>query len=277
MIDINGLRGFRVKSRKRASSPSLVCKRVGWPDNPWDEVDAIVRAASLGIRVPNVRRVVSLPEDDYAIIMDRICGKTLEQLWLTLGLWRSLWVGWQLRRVVRSLQTVKSQTTGGLRTGKTESVWIDGIHQPVPFATPAFFTDYLNWWLIRAPPSYCPPRPELLLKTPSHHVFIHQDLAPRNLIVDDSGRLWIVDWGRAGFYPSFMEALAIGNGPYTRDQKIRTLSPWLAWWGDIRWILVRWIAYGWHPEYRTQRSAMATVNYRSTRFRLLRPDVSADY
>ena len=32
-------------------------------------------------------------------------------------------------------------------------------------------------------------------------VFTHQDLAARNLILDDNGRLWVIDWELAGWYP----------------------------------------------------------------------------
>lgn len=36
-------------------------------------------------------------------------------------------------------------------------------------------------------------------------VLTHQDLNPRNIIVGDDGRLWLIDFGMAGFYPPWVE------------------------------------------------------------------------
>ena len=40
-------------------------------------------------------------------------------------------------------------------------------------------------------------------------VLTHQDLNMRNLIVGDDGRLWVVDWAWAGFYPRWFEFVAM--------------------------------------------------------------------
>lgn len=265
------------KETVRILSPSLVVKTIDWPDNPWDELHAIERAAAVGVRVPTVRRIVSLPDDAHAIIMDRITGQTLEQLWPTMGLRQTLRFGWDVRRVVVALRSLRSQSTGGLYTGKVISKWIQGINMPVQHAAPAVFTDYLNWWLMRACPSVCKPHPELLLRTPSHHVLVHQDLVPRNMIMDSSNRLWIVDWGRAGYFPAFMEALAMEDGPYSVDHELASSTSWSTWYSRLRWLLVRVVACGWHSKYTSFRSAMATVGHRSTRFRLERPVNSVRY
>ena len=36
-------------------------------------------------------------------------------------------------------------------------------------------------------------------------VFTHQDLNPRNIIVGEDGRLWLIDWAWAGYYPPWFE------------------------------------------------------------------------
>lgn len=39
-------------------------------------------------------------------------------------------------------------------------------------------------------------------------VLAHQDVAPRNLILDAQGKVWLVDWGYAGVYsPGFEQAV----------------------------------------------------------------------
>ncbi|OBT66617.1 hypothetical protein VE03_03943 [Pseudogymnoascus sp. 23342-1-I1] len=41
-------------------------------------------------------------------------------------------------------------------------------------------------------------------------VLTHQDIAPRNLILDASGRVWLLDWAFAGAYPGGFERVAMG-------------------------------------------------------------------
>ncbi|KAJ7635090.1 kinase-like domain-containing protein [Roridomyces roridus] len=40
-------------------------------------------------------------------------------------------------------------------------------------------------------------------------VLTHHDIHPHNLILDDAGTLWMVDWVGAGVYPEWWEALAM--------------------------------------------------------------------
>lgn len=44
-------------------------------------------------------------------------------------------------------------------------------------------------------------------------VFTHQDIAPRNLILDEKIRLWIVDRGCARVYPRGFEQAALREQP----------------------------------------------------------------
>ena len=36
-------------------------------------------------------------------------------------------------------------------------------------------------------------------------VLTHLDLHPGNIIVGDDGRVWLIDWEHAGFYPQWFE------------------------------------------------------------------------
>ncbi|KAM5499618.1 hypothetical protein McanMca71_006192 [Microsporum canis] len=40
-------------------------------------------------------------------------------------------------------------------------------------------------------------------------VLTHQDIAPRNLILDPKGKVWLIDWGDAGIYPEGFEYAAL--------------------------------------------------------------------
>ena len=250
-------------------SHHLVAKSVPWPETHCDEIDAMERARSVGVNVPAVCRIVPTPEEGHLIIMERIHGETLEQLWPRLGIWATIHIAWQLRSFVSSLRTITTQQTGGLHSGKVHSEWIQGINVLVPHASPSLFCDYLNWWLMKARPSNCQPLPQLLLSPPREHVFVHQDLAPRNMILDSAGHLWLVDWGHSGFYPAFMEYLGM-EGP-------ERAMPWLAarnltaWWGHLRWSLFCLVACGYSRLHSRGRAALAIVQQCSLRFRLEKP------
>jgi len=128
---------------------------------------------------------------------------------------------------------------------------------------------------MKARPSNCQPLPRLLLSPPREHILIHQDLAPRNMILDSSGHVWLVDWGRSGFYPAFMEYLGM-EGP-------EGAMPWLAArsltarWGRFRWSLFCLIACGYFRLHSKGRAALAVVRQRSLRFRLEKPAHSVRY
>jgi hypothetical protein len=49
-------------------------------------------------------------------------------------------------------------------------------------------------------------------------VLTHQDIAPRNLIIDAQEKLWLIDWGIAGVYPLGFEQVAF------RTQSERTME-----------------------------------------------------
>ncbi|KAI9820415.1 MAG: hypothetical protein M1832_003748 [Thelocarpon impressellum] len=57
---------------------------------------------------------------------------------------------------------------------------------------------------VQEPTGYVP-------ETPSKFVMTHHDLAPRNLLVDPAGQLWLLDWDLAGWYPRYFEYAAMQN------------------------------------------------------------------
>ncbi|KAI5894165.1 uncharacterized protein SCHCODRAFT_02623909 [Schizophyllum commune H4-8] len=231
----------------RRLSPHLVAKPVHWPEDPQDEVLALERARAIGINVPAVRRVVPCSDDGHFIIMDYIDGPTIEQL--------------------LAMATVTAPITGGLHSGRTHSEWLDALYGPVKRASPAMFTNHLNWWLTDCRPSVCEPRPDLTLQPAPQHILVHQDFVPRNMIVDRQGTLWIIDWAHAGFYPAFMEYVSMDatSGLAMGWLSARTLA---AWWGRTRWALLRFIACGFSWRYSKQLAALRVVRQRSLRFRL---------
>ncbi|KAI0371710.1 hypothetical protein BV20DRAFT_158279 [Pilatotrama ljubarskyi] len=253
----------------RLLSPNLVAKRIGgFPDEEaLDEVCAMQRARAAGVKTPALRRLVPVDDEGtYYILVDRVIGPTLEQAWRNLGLWGTIRAALQLRANLRLLHSITSQTTGGMHSGRTRCIWLDDQHGPARHASPLTFTNYLNWWLVDCRPTQLTPQPHLVLEPAKEHVFVHQDLAPRNMILDPQGVLWIVDWGHAGFYPTYMEYL--GMKPQGHDMPWLFDHTWGAWWGRVRWSIFRWIAVGSFYRYRKAWQACATVSFRTQRYRL---------
>ncbi|KAL1746411.1 kinase-like protein [Schizophyllum fasciatum] len=258
----------------RRISPHLVAKPVPWLCDPQDEVLALRLARSVGVNVPIVQRVVSCEDESHLIIMDYIDGMTLEQAWRSMSLFATLRVAWQLRAYLRSTASIVAQTTGGVHSGRSHSEWLQGQYGPVPHASPTLYRDYLNWWLTECRPAECRPRRELLVPAEPHHILVHQDLAPRNMILDSKGALWVIDWGHAGFYPPYMEY----GGMEAMGHAMPWLSAptWAAWWGRLRWSLLRLIAFGYRRYYDTRLKALEIVRQRSLRYRLARGPFSEE-
>lgn len=83
-------------------------------------------------------------------------------------------------------------------------------------------------------------------------VFTHQDLAPRNIILDNNGKLWLADWQFSGWYPVYFEYVGMMN-----------FSSFNTVWGfmaRIRWHVFCWIGVG---IYRKEYRAMELVHGRA--------------
>ncbi|OJD16606.1 hypothetical protein AJ78_03246 [Emergomyces pasteurianus Ep9510] len=92
-----------------------------------------------------------------------------------------------------------------------------------------------------------------------HHVplvFTHQDLAPRNMIVDERCQLWLLDWDYSGWYPVYFE--------YASMQNFDVPSNW-RWIDRFRWKLFSWITVGLFPK---EHRALEQAKMRFTRYPL---------
>ncbi|KAI0093478.1 kinase-like domain-containing protein [Irpex rosettiformis] len=252
-------------------SQHIVAKPIPSFVDPMDEVLALEKAQKAGVRVPSVIRIVPLNDGDTYLIMDRIYGSTLEECWKFLNVFKTFRLAWQLRAYLRRLASVVSQTTGGVHSGEVRSEWLQGQHGPIRHASPSAFSKYLNWWLLECYPTACSPRPELLFTPEPHNILCHQDLAPRNMVVDRDGVLWLVDWRHAGFYPPIMEYAGIEADH--SDMSWLWEHTWVAWWGRVRWSLFRWIACSYDHRYSNRRGlrGLYAVYQRSLRFGSQRP------
>jgi len=200
-------------------SQNLIAKFVRSPQS-LDEITALQLAHDLGIRVPAIRRTLTTSDTrESCIIMNRVRGALLEDCWAEVGWITTVRVAFQLRKFVRRMRSVTSPTAGGLATGECNSQYLDDFLQLPRNATPADVQSFICFWLqysrkkgrtypnlegYRLHKHLIPPRP-------THFVFTHQDLTPRNLIIDGKQNLWIIDWGYGGYYPEYFEYVGMEN------------------------------------------------------------------
>lgn len=239
------------------------CYRI---DRVEDTIRAVDIARRLGIRAPSIERTVKV--DNYIFcVMERIEGTTLEESWTNLSWFTSARLAMQLRRSVRSLRSVTSSTAGSIATGKCRSFWLDDLYGLPTQSRPEDVAGYIQFWtdFVSIPREF--------KKTASQHaetaqrcksrtvrefVLTHHDLAPRNIMLDRSGHLWLLDWDYAGWYPKYFEYASMHNFHFP--------THWNRW-ARLRWHLFAYIVAG---RFKQEAQVLERVRSMSTRFRSAR-------
>ncbi|KAF4464214.1 kinase-like domain [Fusarium albosuccineum] len=226
-----------------------------------DAAKSMEFASQLGIHVPRIRRTIEDDEGGIYCVMDRIPGTTLDEKWPELGWIASIRIAFQLRRIVRRLRSAQSTLAGSPVSGNCRSYFLEDFFELPPKASAENINAFLNFWA-----SFINIRHEIK-KTPAEHaicpnpiflstqplVFTHHDLAPRNIILDPQGQLWLIDWDCAGFYPKFFEYAGMHNF-------IRAGWSKFTYW---RWKLLAWIVGGFYDK---ERRWLGVIRTKFTRF-----------
>jgi hypothetical protein len=230
-------------SRIRILSPKLISKSCETRDAP-DTLKAIDIACRLGIRVPAVKRTLRFASGEGTwTIMERVPGNTLEAEWSRLSWFTSIKLALKLRWFVRVLRSITSPTVGSLETGQCKSFFLEDKYGLPNHASPENITSFLKFWArfvsirqeVKAVKQPRPEPKEEIPETPNLLFLTHHDLAPRNLMLDPAGGLWVLDWDLAGFYPVYFEYAAMHNFHVPSDWNL--FSRW-------RWNLVSWFVAG---------------------------------
>ena len=257
-----------IRNSPHLSSVSLLSvnfvSKIYQPDVVEDALKAMEIAHQLGLRVPNVKRVVYFEGLVY-LIMERVDGVSLEETWTKLGWIGSLRLAMELRRSIRLLRSITSTTAGSPVTGECRSFWLDDLYCLPPRSRPADIASFLTFWVDFTNPRAAmkaaetqlssSPSKKYVPSTAGPLVFTHHDLAPRNILLDKSGCLWLVDWDLAGWYPCYFEYAAMHN--------FFIPEHW-TWLARIRWNLFTWIAAG---RWEKERRVLERIRSKTSRFR----------
>jgi hypothetical protein len=213
-----------------------------------DVIKATQTARQLGIRAPCIKRKITY-EGGAFCVMDRIQGATLEEMWTRLSWFTTIKTALQLRHFVNLLRSVTSPTAGSLATGECLSADIAYFIR--------FWMDFTSFRKeIEAAARVSVDAKTQISPVVQTLVFTHHDLAPRNLLLDSFGQLWLIDWDYAGFYPIYFE--------YASLQNFNTPNDWGVF-ARLRWNLFPWIAVG---RYEQDARVLRLIRSKFTRFAL---------
>ncbi|KAI9785386.1 MAG: hypothetical protein M1839_000405 [Geoglossum umbratile] len=161
--------------------------------------------ANTTIRIPKVHLSFNVPELSYFgtigyIVMDYIEGVCLESCWGNLDLRKRQDVVKQVSEIIQQLQSVQLDRLGQGR-------WFTD-YSAGPFASRQEIENWFNHKL-----TICKETENARRDIPSFNfptfVLTHQDISPRNLILDPSGQIWLIDWAFSGAYPPRFEAATL--------------------------------------------------------------------
>lgn len=157
------------------------------------------------ILVPRVHLVFRQNHCLY-IIMQYVDGCTLEHQWDILDEYTRAPILSQLTEYLRQLRALEStsSTPGPVDETACRGQWFT-VYNAGPFCTHAELVEWLNHKVDISHGSAEEFSENYRL------VFTHQDLAPRNFILDKTKQLWIIDWEFAGWYPAYFEYACVAS------------------------------------------------------------------
>lgn len=226
-----------------------------------DMVKATDVARQLGIRAPCIKRIITHEGNAYCI-MERIRGTTLEEIWMKLGWFITIKLALQLRCFINLLRSAKSSTAGSLSTGECRSFWLEDHYGLPARSGPEYVTSFIQFWVnftsirkaIEAATQGSVDPKRRISSVAQTFVLTHHDLAPRNILLDTSGHLLLIDWDYAGFYPIYFEYASMQNFHTPQDWDLFT---------RLRWNLFSWIAVG---RYEQDARVLRQIRSKFTRF-----------
>ncbi|EFW20262.1 conserved hypothetical protein [Coccidioides posadasii str. Silveira] len=167
------------------------------------------------IRVPHVYRSFQVddPFEYYGtrgyLVMDYIEGRNLGDCWMQLAAEDKADVISQSAAIISQLQSTVLPTPGPIGGGPCRGKLFTD-YGAGPLNSGSEMEAWLNHKLeickhYNQTPQDIPP-----FKF-RKFVLVHQDISPRNMILDAAGQVWLIDWAHAGAYPPAVERAAVAE------------------------------------------------------------------
>lgn len=155
-------------------------------------------------------RDLPLSESDSIcyIVMQFVHGNPLHKIWSDLDENLRSSVNEQLFAAVSELQSLTAKSPGPVGGGKSEG-WFFTIYGAGPFNSTTDIESWFNERLVVCQDFGRVAHTTSFTGQFRNLVMCHMDLHMRNLILDRDGKLWLIDWANAGFYPPYFEVAVI--------------------------------------------------------------------
>ncbi|KAI9037397.1 uncharacterized protein KD926_000360 [Aspergillus affinis] len=214
------------------------------------------REESKAIPVPKVLRVFNIESDvvfgcKCLILMDFVDGRSIEQCWADLSHTERVDVVSQVASIITVLRSIplsprQQQQPGpvGCKCCVARGYWFTDIGAG-PFNSKEHLESWFNCRLEISQKFHQAPD-----TVPPFHfdklVLAHLDIAPRNLILDSDGKVWLIDWGDAGIYPDGFEVASLKartfEAPEYTDMLLEMLSKIIPMHDELQQQL-KWITF----------------------------------
>ncbi|KAF9454361.1 hypothetical protein P691DRAFT_808500 [Macrolepiota fuliginosa MF-IS2] len=189
-------------------TPSLIVKSHVLPSEPA-AMEFVRQHTSIPIPRIHLRQGAQL-------VMDFIKGEMLFECWDSLSWFMQFRIACTLRLYIKQLRSLTRVNPGGVEDCKVVGSFFDeGEYGPFDGAAHLRrFCDLVSFTAWRSSVvvarSVDKPPPPLLKSTIDWSpVFMHGDLNMSNILLDERGTLWLIDWDSAGFYPASLESLSM--------------------------------------------------------------------
>jgi len=181
-------------------------------------------SSQTSIPVPKFRRCIFW-QHTLCIFLEYVEGRDLYEVWPSLSIWSRFKLAWVLRGYIRQLRKVKPPhqdipgpinplgptplkckghyfpdiKAGPFSSYAALSAWYDGRRR---------LTNLFNKPHTADPSTYKEP-PQVYFDDSLPLVLIHGDINVCNVRLGTDGKVWLLDWGRAGMYPQWFEYASI--------------------------------------------------------------------
>ncbi|KAL4898714.1 hypothetical protein BDV59DRAFT_9252 [Aspergillus ambiguus] len=139
------------------------------------------------------------------IVMDYIDGEPLDSCWGDFSDEQKMDIARQTAQIITEMQSIKLLEPGPIGGGPCRGRFFTH-YSAGPFKDVAEFEGWFNHKL-----DICKAYKHASSDLPPFKFaeFVHQDISPRNLILDRNGLVWLVDRADAGSYPPAFEMAAL--------------------------------------------------------------------